>query len=96
MLRFVPAFLLQRTKCKRLLSIFHARQDVNSTEGISKSNVRNTRMQRTNRPNLGAEQKPPTRKVGVEYNTLKVNGWARRAGNIHTERRDTCFPLFFS
>jgi hypothetical protein len=57
MLRFVSAFLLQRTKYKRLPSIFHAPHDVNSTEGISKSNVRNTRMQSTNRPNLGAEQK---------------------------------------
>jgi len=68
MLRFVSAFLLERTKWKKsLLSIFHAPHDVNSTEGISKSNVRNTRMQRTNRPNLGAEQKPSTREVGVEY-----------------------------
>lgn len=96
MLRFVSDFLLERTKSKRLLSIFQAPHDVNSTEGISKSNVKNTRVQRTNMPNLGAEQKHLARKVGVEYNAMEVNGRARRAGNFHTERKNTGFPLFFS
>jgi hypothetical protein len=98
MLRFVSAFLLERTKLKKksLLTIFHAPHDVNTTEGKSKSNGRNTRMQTTNRPNLGAEQKPPTRKVGVEYNALKVNGSGQEEPETFTLRGGTHALRYFS